>query len=124
MPQYRFGDIVEVELLDPNGKNPKRRPVRIVSTAEEIGSSAMLNVAAISSSVPDPLPPDFVELPFANPGNQHCRTGLFRRSVVKCHWLDLIHRDRILRRLEFAPGAELRQVASILARDSSQESEF
>ena len=79
MPEYRFGDIVDVDgVLDPNGKNPKNRPVLIISRTSDIANSENLAGVAVSTKnippKPEKLPEDWVELPFADGGN--CKTGL------------------------------------------------
>ena len=120
MPQFRFGDIVEVEqMLDPKGQNPKIRPALILTPTAEIAQSESLVVAAISSShIPEKLPEAFVELPFADGGR--CKTGLIRRSVVVCTWLEEISKSRILRKLGGAPGTAMELVAEFLAKQKSE----
>lgn len=79
------GRIVWVELLDPQGRNPKRRPAVILTPTREIRADGEIVVASISSQV-DQSPPDVsVELPWHRDG--HPRTKLDRRNVVVCKWL-------------------------------------
>jgi mRNA-degrading endonuclease toxin of MazEF toxin-antitoxin module len=79
------GRIVWVELLDPQGRNPKRRPAVILTPTAEIRADGDVVVAALSSQV-DQSPPDVsVELPWHRDG--HPRTKLNRRNVVVCTWL-------------------------------------
>ena len=116
MPQFKCGDIVEVEqMLDPRGQNPKTRPAMILTPSSEIAQSDSLVVAAISSShIPAKLPEDLVELPFADGGR--CKTGLTRRSVIVCKWLEEIPKTRILKKLGGASGAQIERVAEFLAK--------
>lgn len=116
MPQLKLGDIVEVEqMLDPRGQNPKTRPAVILTKSTEIEASETLVVAAISSShIPEKLPEDLVELPFADGGK--CKTGLTRKSVIACRWMAEIPKSRILRRLGGVPGDKMKQVAAFLAK--------
>jgi mRNA-degrading endonuclease toxin of MazEF toxin-antitoxin module len=79
------GRIVWVELLDPQGRNPKRRPAVILTPTAEIRPDGEVVVAALSSQI-DQSPPDVsVSIPWHRDG--HPRTKLNRRNVVVCSWL-------------------------------------
>ena len=79
------GRIVWAELLDPQGRNPKRRPAVVLTPTAEIRPDGELVVAALSSQT-DQSPPDVsVEVPWHRDG--HPRTKLNRRNVVVCTWL-------------------------------------
>jgi mRNA-degrading endonuclease toxin of MazEF toxin-antitoxin module len=57
----REGDIVIVrDLLDPNGVNPKDRPCVVVTRNDDLNAGAPIVVAAISTLLPGPQPPDTV----------------------------------------------------------------
>ena len=116
MPLFKCGDIVEVEkMLDPRGQNPKTRPAMILTPSSEIAQSEILVVAAITSSnIPAELPEELIDLPFADRGR--CKTGLTRRSVVVCTWLEEIPKARILKKLGGAPGTHIERVAQVVAK--------
>jgi mRNA-degrading endonuclease toxin of MazEF toxin-antitoxin module len=79
------GRIIWVELLDPQGRNPKRRPAVILTPTAEIRSDGEVVVAALSSQI-DQSPADVsVEVPWHH--NSHPRTKLNKRNVVVCSWL-------------------------------------
>lgn len=79
------GRIVWVELLDPQGRNPKRRPAVVLTPTAEIRADREVVVAALSSQI-DQSPADVsVEVPW-QPGG-HPRTKLNKRNVVVCTWL-------------------------------------
>lgn len=79
------GRIVYAELLDPQGRNPKRRPAVVLTPTAEIQSDGEVVVAAISKQV-DQAPPEVsVEIPWQHDG--HPRTKLNRRGVAVCSWL-------------------------------------
>jgi len=60
----RYGDIVLVSaMIDPQGRNPKDRPAVVVTRDDEIHEDGTLEVAAITTWLPDPLPEDHVLLP-------------------------------------------------------------
>lgn len=114
MPAYQFGDLVLARIADPNGRHVKERPVLILSKNEDIETSQTVMVAAVSSShIPDPLPPEFFELPW-EPRRRVC-TGLDRRSVVKCRWVAEIPISSIRRKQGFVPGRILIEIAKYYA---------
>ena len=63
------GRIVWVELLDPQGRNPKRRPAVVLTPTAEIHADGDVIVAALSSQI-DQSPPDVsVEVPWHRDGH-------------------------------------------------------
>lgn len=79
------GRIVWAELLDPQGRNPKRRPAVILTPTAEIHTEGEIVVAALSSQI-DQSPADVsVEVPWHLDG--HPRTKLNRRNVIVRSWL-------------------------------------
>ena len=114
IPNYRFGDIIEAAILDPNDKNLKPRPVLIISPNDEIAIRHHLNVMAISSSNFPPIMPDcWFELPW-DP-NGHETTGLNMRCVVKCDWRTSVLKNNVIRKWGRAPGSILKKVVGYLA---------
>ena len=79
------GRIVWVEVLDPQGRNPKRRPAVILTPTDEIRADGEIVVAAMSSQIDQSPPEVSVEVPWHRDG--HPRTKLNRRNVVVCTWL-------------------------------------
>jgi mRNA-degrading endonuclease toxin of MazEF toxin-antitoxin module len=78
------GRIVWAELLDPQGRNPKRRPAVVVTPTAEIRSDGDVVVAALSSQTDQSPPAVSVPVPWHRDG--HPRTKL-NRNVVVCTWL-------------------------------------
>jgi mRNA-degrading endonuclease toxin of MazEF toxin-antitoxin module len=114
IPDYRFGDIIEAAIPDPNDKNIKPRPVLIISPNDEVAIRHHLNVMAISSSNFPPVMPDcWFELPWDPDG--HVTTGLTMRCVVKCDWRVSIPKENVIRKWGRAPGAIMKKVATYLA---------
>ena len=112
MPPYKFGDIVQVVIPDPNAVNPKSRP----SVVLQITPAGIAIVAAItSSSIPDPLPPGHFDLPWQH--GKHPRTGLDRRSVIKCFWQAAVPIGQIDRKVGFVPPKILHEIAEFLAKN-------
>lgn len=82
------GRIVWVEPLDPQGRNPKRRPAVVLTPTAEIKPDGEVVVVALTSQI-DQSPADVsVEVPWHRDG--HPRTKLNRRNVVVCTWLVVI----------------------------------
>ena len=79
------GRIVWVELLDPQGRNPKRRPAVVLTPTAEIRPDGDVVVAALSSQTDQSSPAVSVEVPWHRDG--HPRTKLNRQNVVVCTWL-------------------------------------
>ncbi|MBP3959091.1 type II toxin-antitoxin system PemK/MazF family toxin [Gemmata sp. G18] len=82
------GRIVWVELLDPQGRNPKRRPTVVLTPTAEIHPEGEVVVAALSSQTDQSPPNVSVEVPWHRDG--HPRTKLNRRNVVVCSWLVVV----------------------------------
>ena len=79
------GRIVWVELLDPQGRNPKCRPAVIVTPDEEIQPDGDVWVVAISSQLDAAPTEDQVELPWDRRG--HPKTKLKERCAAVCSWM-------------------------------------
>jgi mRNA-degrading endonuclease toxin of MazEF toxin-antitoxin module len=111
MPEQ--GDIViVVNLLDPQGRNPKDRACVLVSSAEKIASGGPLDVVAITTFLQDPLPSDHVSLPWH--AGRHPRTGLNKRNAAVCSWLVEVEATRIVRTIGHVPGKHLLQIATVI----------
>src|SRR4051794_35709921 len=111
MPSY--GDIVIItNLLDPQGRNPKDRACVVVTVPDEIGEGAALEVVAITTLLPEPLPFNHVPLPWHAQG--HPRTGLNKRNAAVCSWTAEVESSRVARVIGRVPGRHLLRIASIL----------
>ncbi len=86
------GRIVWAAIADANGIR-KLRPAVIVTPSERLASPGPLDVVAITSRLPKPLPDDYVSLPWHAQG--HPRTGLNRPCAAVCTWLARITADDI-----------------------------
>src|SRR5579872_1907494 len=79
----QFGQIVWAEMSDANGIR-KLRPAVVITPSNQIVPNGPLEVVAITSRLPQPLPDDHVLLPWHQQG--HPRTGLNRRCAAVCTW--------------------------------------
>ena len=102
------GHIVAIEVLDPENRNPKVRPVVIVSPTDEIGFDAPFWGVAITGTLPRLLPKEYVPIPYHRAG--HPRTGLKKRCAAKCDWFVEIHNDQVVRSIGRVPVAVLSSI--------------
>lgn len=115
MLTHRYGEIVLVSaILDPQGRNPKDRPAVIVTPEDRIDEGQSIEIVAITTLIPDPLPDDHVLLPWHRP--KHPRTGLNKRCAAVCSWLAWVDESRVIRSVGFVPGRQLLEIASVLRR--------
>ncbi len=87
MPLQR-GQIVVAWVSDPQNRNPKRRPLVIVTATEDIKPDEPFLAVAITGTFSQPLPGDHVALPW-HP-KKHPKTGLTKPSAAVCSWLESI----------------------------------
>jgi len=106
-----LGQIVLISaVLDPNGRNPKDRPAIILALKGDPGPNRRFLAMAVTTWIPDPLPDDYILLPWQAP--YHPRTGLSKRCAAVGTWLTIVGPERMVRQIGFVPG---RQRAEILA---------
>jgi PemK-like, MazF-like toxin of type II toxin-antitoxin system len=113
-PSFGYGSIVVVEgMLDPQGGNPKDRPCVVVTAPGDAPDGHQI-VVAISTLLPDPLPDDYVELPWHRSG--HPRTGLTKKNAAIGRWVAIVEDSRIIRTVGVVPDKRLLKLAEILDR--------
>lgn len=109
MAPLQFGQIVWAEVADANGIR-KARPAVIVTPSDRISPSETLEVVAITSRLPHPLPDDHVLLPWHPRG--HPRTGLTCKCAAVCTWLARISPSDIQSVAGLVPGPLLLTILS------------
>jgi mRNA-degrading endonuclease toxin of MazEF toxin-antitoxin module len=105
--QLRCGHICTA-IITPERGNAKLRPVIIVSPDTEIRDEGDVRVVAVSTTFKDPLSADQIDLPWERMGR--CATGLARRSVAVCTWLDKLPRSSIREVKGFVPAPILLRI--------------
>jgi mRNA-degrading endonuclease toxin of MazEF toxin-antitoxin module len=105
----QLGPIVWAEIADANGI-PKLRPVVMVTPSDRITPAAPLDVIAVTSRIPEPLPQDHVLLPWHAQG--HPLTGLNRKCAAVCMWVARIHPPDIREIAGVVPGAIMLEILS------------
>jgi hypothetical protein len=109
MPAVQFGQIVWAELADANGIR-NMRPAVVLTPTQRITASGVLEVVAITSRLPQPLPGDHVLLPWHPRG--HPRTGLKQKCAAVCSWLSRILPGDIHSVAGLVPGPILLDILS------------
>ena len=102
------GRIVWVEIVDPQGRNPKLRPAVIVSATEAIQEGGQVWCVAVSSQLDEAPAEEQVELPWHRDG--HPRTQLRQRCAAVCSWLVPVSLDAIRQYAGTVPGRQLNQI--------------
>ncbi|HET6882074.1 MAG TPA: type II toxin-antitoxin system PemK/MazF family toxin [Pirellulales bacterium] len=106
-PRLMTGRIVWADVADPNG-HCKLRPTVIVTPTDELAASRWIDVVAVTSRLEDPLPDDYVLLPWHTQG--HPRTGLNRRCAAVCNWLAQISEADIKDVAGVVPAAQMKVI--------------
>ena len=104
----RQGEILWARGADPQGANEKLRPFVVLTLSEEIARGDPIVAAAITTTLPDPLTGEYVELPW-HP-NGAVRTRLKKRCAVCCRWLAKLDQDNIEEIRGHVPSDKLREI--------------
>jgi mRNA-degrading endonuclease toxin of MazEF toxin-antitoxin module len=112
------GRIIWATMRDPNGQNPKERPAVIVTATAEIQSGHPIVVVAITGTLPNPLPSEYVELPWHR--NKHPKTGLKKRCAAQCTWLCTLYESDIKEYAGVVPNAKMLAILAKIPRLASQ----
>jgi len=102
----RQGDIIEAEVLDPNGANLKPRPIVILTPTEEI-SSTFVGVAISAQPV---LKASEMVIEIRSSEYGHPKTGLWKKSHAICEWVVEVTVEEIHKELGYASKRELAAV--------------
>jgi mRNA-degrading endonuclease toxin of MazEF toxin-antitoxin module len=113
VPKLEQGRIVRVEICDPSGRNPKRRPVVIVHPTEKIKPDEPIYCVAITGEIPKKVPDNCILLPYQLGG--HPRTGLRKRCAALCSWVVKITEDEIVEYLGIVPKSRLDAILAEVA---------
>lgn len=110
------GDIVLVDIADPNGKKCLTpHPAMVLTRSDEICSKDEIWVVAITGRF-GVLEDGWFEVPHrANP--PHKQTGLWKRSVLKCQWRRRIRKVEIIQKYGRVSMPLLMQVVAWIKND-------
>jgi hypothetical protein len=119
VPHLNQGRIIRAEVFDPQGGNPKVRPLLIVSPTPELAGSDAVACVAITGDFSDPLQWDEVRLPWQRNGRG--RTQLRKDCVAKCTWQVVVKISGIVDYKGVVPTAQLEQVVEVLRQIANKE---
>jgi hypothetical protein len=108
------GSIVLAWVNDPQGRNPKARPLVVITPTNEILTSKLLVAVAVTGQFSDPLADDEVALPYHPAGR--ASSGLRKPCVAKCSWLLPIRSEDVLERKGFLTSERVVAILSAVAR--------
>jgi mRNA-degrading endonuclease toxin of MazEF toxin-antitoxin module len=109
--ELQQGSIVWVRVNDSAGRNPKCRPAVVVTPTREITENVPLVVVAVTTTIPDPRPDNYIALQWHR--GKHPVTGLRVACCAVCDWLIEIEQSAIEQIGGITPPAVL---AAILER--------
>lgn len=111
------GAVILASVRDPQGANPKVRPLVVVTPTAELSTGAELVTVAITGCFSTPLQDDEVLLPFHPAGN--AKSGLRKPCVAKCEWLVKLEQADVVDQKGFIPARELAAILNKI-RDLDQ----
>jgi len=92
-------------VLDPDGRNPKDRPVVLVTDFHDDHIFGL--GVCITGEFSLPLPNHWIKLAFSS---GHCTTGLTKPSVAKCEWKIEFCKEDILEVIGAVSSVELKNI--------------
>jgi hypothetical protein len=116
------GSIVRAVVPDSSGRNPKPRPLVLLSGEDDTPADAPLVAVAISGTLPAPLPDLYVLLPWDRAG--HRQTGLKKKCAAVCNWFSLVNRSesvQVMGRVPDPQFEEIRQKVRAFFKQQSQQ---
>jgi hypothetical protein len=107
------GTVIVANVPDPQGRNPKERPLVVVEDFES-GDPGIFCVA-ITSALPNPLPTEYATLPWHR-DRRISRTGLTARCAAVSTWRVLVKEEQVVARLGHVPNDALLQIVTQIQR--------
>lgn len=89
------GSIIIASVLDESGRNPKSRPLLVVSVPpeDELAVCVCVSITSTWESVPEAFR---VMLPFQSDKKLNSKTGLRLKSAAHCGWLNNISLEQVI----------------------------
>lgn len=119
MAPLEQGRIVWAEVLDPGGRNRKRRPAVILTPSDELGPGEPLIAVAVTTRLEQPLPPGHVLLPWH--ARKRVKTRLSAPCAAVCTWLVEIRQEDILDRAGIVPPKQLAEIVRLVTEFTEAE---
>jgi mRNA-degrading endonuclease toxin of MazEF toxin-antitoxin module len=112
------GRIVWVEVPDPQGRNPKKRPAVIVTPTDEIQPDGAVRIVGISTKFEEAPPEVQVALPWDARGT--AKTQLRKASwAVFCTWIITVPTASIVECRGLVPPRQLLEIVQKLGGSSA-----
>lgn len=86
----------------------------MLTATDELASAREFVVAAISTKIDDPLPPDSILVPWSSDGR--ARSGLTTACVVKCKWLRRVKQEEVVSVRGHLPSTIVNDIMQIVVR--------
>ena len=102
-----IGSVVWTEFADPNGHR-KVRPAVVVSIKPNDKGEQLARLVAVTTQIPEPLPSDYVLLPWSAQGK--VRTSLRKKSAAVTAWVESLPLEDIDRVVGTLPPAILIEI--------------
>lgn len=116
MARVSQGSIIRALVLDTSGRNPKPRPLVVISTNAEMDKEGALLGVAITGEFDEPPLDDEIVMRFRRGGA--CRSGLDKKCVAKCSWIREVRLSDVIEIKGHASNWELEQILAIVGCDS------
>ena len=109
----RQGSIVRAWVSDPQGRNPKLRPLVVITPSQDIPGCKVLVGAPITGQFSIPVAKDEIALPY-HPGGR-ASSALRKPCVAKCSWLVTLRPEDIAEQKGFLSSERLLSVPKAVA---------
>ena len=119
MATLEQGRIVWAEVLDPDGRNRKRRPLVILTPSNQVSPGDPYIAVAVTTRLEQPLPPDHVPLPWH--AQKRVKTRLNKPCAAVCTWLVEVREEEILERAGIVPKRQLREIIRLVNESSEND---
>jgi hypothetical protein len=115
------GLIVRAVVADPAARNPKARPLVLLTGEDDTPPDAPFIAVAISGTLPKPLPDYYVLLPWDRTG--HRQTGLKKKCAAVCDWFVRVNRSESVEVMGRVPDAQFAAIRRRVQELRDQEAQ-
>jgi mRNA-degrading endonuclease toxin of MazEF toxin-antitoxin module len=111
------GDIVLAEVNDPQGRNPKKRPLVVVATPDQLDSGSPFPTIFVSTREPDSSFPFAIRLPFSQ---RRALTGLKKQSWAYCNHIVMLDHNSVLKVLGIVKPEKLAEIVAAVSQAAGE----
>ena len=106
------GRIVWAEVLDQGGRNPKCRPLVILTRSDRVPPGEAHMAVAVTTRLEKPLPAGHVMLPW-HP-QKRVKTRLCKPCAAVCTWVVEIREEDVLEQAGVVPDKQLAEIVRLV----------